>query len=92
VSVVSTYPVTVDGSEPPDHVVQGGRRAGFDPDNFVSGFGIGDGTSYATPLAAAEVANALMAVPGRLGRHLGLEDISRERTVERANAALAALR
>jgi hypothetical protein len=61
VSLVSTVP-PVDGSGTPTTVVADGqapRRSTVDPDNYRGGFGVWSGTSFATPVLAAELAAAL---------------------------------
>ena len=61
-SLVSTFPDTYDGSGEPTHRVlnrRGEVRSSFDPDDFISGFGVWSGTSFAAPVLAGEVAAAL---------------------------------
>jgi subtilisin family serine protease len=62
VSLVSTLPLT-DGMGQPSLSVTGltGVRCTVDPDDYTGGFGIWSGTSFATPVFAAEVAAALVA-------------------------------
>lgn len=62
VSLVSTLPLT-DGMGQPSSSVPGqtGVRCTVDPDDFTGGFGLWSGTSFATPVFAAEVATALIA-------------------------------
>ncbi|MEO7449245.1 MAG: S8/S53 family peptidase, partial [Humibacillus sp.] len=62
VSLVSTLPLT-DGMGQPSSSVTGltGVRCTVDPDDYTGGFGIWSGTSFATPVFAAEVAAALAA-------------------------------
>jgi hypothetical protein len=90
-AVVSTYPVDVQGSampdhDVPDHDVPGRHRDSLDPDDFKAGFAVWDGTSFAAPLGAARLADALLrnaaTDPG-----LGLAATDRQVMVERANAA-----
>ena len=90
VCVVSTHPTDVDGSETPDHDVPALGRKGFDPDCFSSGFAIWDGTSFAAPLAASAVLNALIEVAGKQGPRLNV--CTRSATLKRAKAALELLR
>jgi subtilisin family serine protease len=61
-SLVSTFPDTYDGSAEPGFKVRARRgeiRSSFDPDDFISGFGVWSGTSFAAPVLAGEVAAAL---------------------------------
>ena len=62
VSLVSTLPLT-DGMGQPSSSVTGltGVRCTVDPDDYTGGFGVWSGTSFATPVFAAEVATALVA-------------------------------
>lgn len=89
-AVVSTYPVDVQGSEAPDHEMTGPgvphRRAGLDPDDFSCGFAVWDGTSFAAPLAAAHLAEALL-TDAAGDPSLSLAATDRQVMVERANAA-----
>lgn len=89
-AVVSTYPVDVQGSETPDYALSGPglphRRAGLDPDDFSCGFAVWDGTSFAAPLAAACLAEALIA-DAATDLSLSLAATDRQVMVERATAA-----
>jgi len=89
-AVVSTYPVDVRGSEAPDHILAGTgvppRRAGLAPDDFSCGFAVWDGTSFAAPLAAAHLAEALL-TDAATDPSLSLAATERQVMVERANAA-----
>jgi subtilisin family serine protease len=62
VSLVSTLPLT-DGMGQPSSSVAAltGVRCTVDPDDYTGGFGVWSGTSFATPVFAAEVATALVA-------------------------------
>ncbi|WP_433259986.1 S8 family serine peptidase [Actinosynnema sp. CS-041913] len=83
--VVSTYPTDVSG---PRQAPTGDEdRSGLDPDDFRSGFAVWDGTSFATPLAAAAVANALIDVAAS-DTGLSLANVHQETVVKRAWAAL----
>ena len=80
--VVSTYPDDVRGSAAADHELPG--RGSFDPDDYSAGFAVWDGTSFAAPLAAAEIAKALF--------HSGdLATVDRDTVVKRAWTALGSL-
>jgi subtilisin family serine protease len=59
--LVSTFPVTFDGSGQPAFRVEAadGTRAAYDPDNFSCGFGTWSGTSFAAPILAGEIAAAM---------------------------------
>lgn len=64
-SLVSTFPTDFDGSLQPTaslYVPQRGklvRRSTIDPDNFRSGFATWSGTSFAAPVLAGQIAEAL---------------------------------
>ncbi|MFC3454319.1 S8 family peptidase [Amycolatopsis speibonae] len=90
VCVVSTHPTDIDGSETPDHHVPALGRMGFDPDCFSSGFAIWDGTSFAAPLAASAVLNALIRASEQEESQLAA--CTRGATRKRAEAALELLR
>ncbi len=79
-NVVSTLPVTFDGSMQPSMATPDGRET-IDPDNYASGFGIWSGTSFAAPVLAAELAQALMDTGS-------LDDLDAESAVERAWTAI----
>ncbi|MBW4718526.1 S8 family serine peptidase [Saccharothrix obliqua] len=83
--VVSTFPTDVRGPRQPE--MADSHRAGLDPDDFHGGFAVWDGTSFATPLAAAAVANALIDVAAE-DTGLSLADVGPETVVKRAWAAL----
>jgi subtilisin family serine protease len=62
VSMVSTLPVTFDGSLQPTarlYVAGLGWRESLDPDDFKSGFATWSGTSFAAPVLAAEIVQRL---------------------------------
>ncbi|MEV0678793.1 S8 family serine peptidase [Actinosynnema sp. NPDC050436] len=83
--VVSTFPTDVSGPRQPG--LADAHRSGLDPDDFRSGFAVWDGTSFATPLAAAAVANALIDVAAA-DTGLSLAAVDQETVVKRAWAAL----
>jgi len=83
--VVSTFPTDVAGPRQPE--LADAHRSGLDPDDFRGGFAVWDGTSFATPLAAAAVANALIDVAAA-DTGLSLADVDRDTVVKRAWAAL----
>jgi subtilisin family serine protease len=61
-ALVSTFPETYNGSAEPTYSVRSKRReirSSLDPDDFISGFGVWSGTSFAAPVLAGEVASAL---------------------------------
>ncbi|MET8852658.1 S8 family serine peptidase [Amycolatopsis sp. NPDC004625] len=82
--VVSTFPTDVRGTAAADHEVPGFGRASFDPDDYSAGFAVWDGTSFAAPLAAAELGKALL-------QSGDLATADRETGVKRAWTALGSL-
>lgn len=86
--VVSTYPTDVRGSSAADHELPDQNRNGLDPDDYSSGFAVWDGTSFAAPLAAAALANALINVAAN-DSALSLLSVDQTTAVKRAWAALA---
>ncbi|HEU0086685.1 MAG TPA: S8/S53 family peptidase [Pseudonocardiaceae bacterium] len=65
-AVVSTFPTTFDGgSTATDRTgdPKGGDRCTIDPDDFSGGFGTWSGTSFAAPLLAGRLAQALIDGP-----------------------------
>ncbi|MDN5765944.1 MAG: S8/S53 family peptidase, partial [Humibacillus sp.] len=61
VSVVSTLPLTNGMGQPSTKIaVDGTVRCTVDPDDYTGGFGVWSGTSFATPVFAAELAVALI--------------------------------
>ncbi len=60
-ALISTLPKTINASRSPAAKVEydGRVRSTIDPDNFSSGFGIWHGTSFSTPILAAEIAQWL---------------------------------
>jgi hypothetical protein len=86
--VVSTYPTDVRGASSADHELPELNRNGLDPDDYSSGFAVWDGTSFAAPLAAATLANALISV-GANASALSLLLVDQQTAVKRAWAALA---
>ncbi|NUR15024.1 MAG: S8/S53 family peptidase [Dermatophilaceae bacterium] len=61
VSVVSTLPLTNGMGQPSSEVRSGDTvRCTVDPDDYTGGFGVWSGTSFATPVFAAELATALV--------------------------------
>jgi len=82
--VVSTYPADVRGTAAADHEVPGFGRSSFDPDDYSAGFAVWDGTSFAAPLAAAELGKALL-------QSGDLATVDRETVVKRAWTALGSL-
>ncbi|WP_410666475.1 S8 family serine peptidase [Amycolatopsis sp. cmx-4-68] len=83
--VVSTYPVDVRGTATADHQVPDRDRNSFDPDDYSAGFAVWDGTSFAAPLAAAEIAKALGPFEAELAT------VDRDTVVKRAWTALGSL-
>ena len=63
VSVVSTMPLTNGMGQPSAEVSKDGTvRCTVDPDDYTGGFGIWSGTSFATPVFAAELAAELITI------------------------------
>lgn len=83
--LVSTYP-QVNGSRNAPVGVPGGRSA-LDPDDFRSGFAIWAGTSFSTPVIAAQIARELVA-GAAVDRQLRLDSLSADAAVSRVNRAL----
>jgi len=84
-AVVSTMPTNFQGPGGPSIEVTaaaGKPRGTMDPDDFSSGFGVWSGTSFATPIMAADVAAALVDCAD-------LDDVGQAAMVTRASAALA---
>ncbi|ONI88947.1 hypothetical protein ALI144C_05405 [Actinosynnema sp. ALI-1.44] len=84
--VVSTFPTDVQGAISANLMPATGRGA-LDSDDFRAGFAVWDGTSFAAPLAAAEITAAMIRCsaedPG-----LALKGVDRKVAVKRAWAAL----
>ena len=81
-AVVSTFPVTFDGSAEPSYRMNlpgEGWRETIDPDDFRSGFGTWSGTSFAAPVLAGELAQCLLD-----GRGGSIDPPDRASTVSRA--------
>jgi subtilase family protein len=82
--IVSTYPTDVRGTAAADHEVPDQGRNSFDPDDYSAGFAVWDGTSFAAPLAAAEIGKALL-------QSGDLATVDRDTVVKRAWTALGSL-
>jgi Subtilase family len=90
VAMVSAFPTTAGAVNPDETAVVGNhRREGFDPDDFTSGFAVWSGTSFATPLVAAELANALVDNAKTDSAEFGLGVTGPAATIKRAQQALA---
>lgn len=89
-AIVSTYPTDIRGSGEADREVPDLHRASLDPDDYSAGFAVWDGTSFAAPLAAAAVTNALVKTASH-DSGFKLTTIDRETVVKRAWAALGSL-
>jgi hypothetical protein len=88
--LVSTMPTDLQAARQapvaPSNREQLPPRESIDPDNFGGGFAVWDGTSFAAPIVAGQLANALMAHKGK-----PLDDVSEDATKDRAAALLEAL-
>ncbi|ALG07375.1 S8 family peptidase [Kibdelosporangium phytohabitans] len=84
--VVSTFPDDVQGAISASLVPATGRGA-LDPDDYRAGFAVWDGTSFAAPLAAAEITAALIKCSAE-NPALALKNVDRQVAVKRAWAAL----
>ncbi|MGC5167698.1 S8 family peptidase [Luteimicrobium sp. DT211] len=62
-SVLSTMPTTFDGPEVPRSRTADGLRESVDPDDFRGGFALWSGTSFAAPVLAGQLAQALLDLP-----------------------------
>jgi len=82
VSLVSTLPLT-DGMGQPSSSITGDTnvRCTVDPDDYTGGFGVWSGTSFSTPVFAAELAATLV-------EQGGLKDVRPEAMCARSLAAL----
>jgi subtilisin family serine protease len=88
-ALVSTFPETYNGSAEPTYEVRTKRReirSTLDPDDFISGFGVWSGTSFAAPVLAGEVARKLAAAYGE-----GERDTSARKSVQRLRSILKTL-
>ena len=83
VEVVSTVPITVEGTDQPaehgEH--RGTARSALDPDDFSGGFGTWTGTSFAAPLLAGQLLT-------RLARSRSIDLTDRAAAVRRGWAAV----
>jgi hypothetical protein len=87
--LVSTYPCEAEGSREPERRAKSSMRNRFresyDFDDFSSGFAVWSGTSFAAPVAAAYLLNAIA--------ESGVEEVQDPvKAAERAHAALARLK
>lgn len=60
--IISAFPPDVNGSARPGRYVPAKGREQADADDFSSGFAVWDGTSFAAPYIAAELANLMLAI------------------------------
>ncbi|QKV72452.1 S8/S53 family peptidase [Amycolatopsis sp. Hca4] len=83
--IVSAFPPDVNGSARPGRYVPAKGREQADLDDFSSGFAVWDGTSFAAPYIAAELANLML--------DIGTDAVAtREDTTARAAQAVTRLR
>lgn len=85
-AVVSTFPNDVQGSVSAD-IVPAADRASLDSDDFRAGFAVWDGTSFAAPLAAAEITNAMIRI-ARKDPSVGLKAVDKATATQRVRLAL----
>lgn len=93
-AVVSTFPVTFNGgarasAEIMDEYAQRLRRT-IDPDGYSGGFGTWSGTSFAAPVLAGRLAQALIDLPADDPSVPNLDDTAQAAAVARGWAAVAA--
>jgi hypothetical protein len=84
--VVSTFPIDAQGSMTADFT-PAANRAALDLDNFSAGFAVWDGTSFAAPLAAAEVTAAMIKCAAA-DSTIALKSVDKAVALKRAWAAL----
>ncbi|MET0236243.1 MAG: S8 family serine peptidase [Kibdelosporangium sp.] len=84
--VVSTFPIDVQGSIAAGFAPAANRSA-LDLDDFRAGFAVWDGTSFAAPLAAAEVTAAMIKC-ATADPTIALKAVDKAVTLKRAAAAL----
>jgi subtilisin family serine protease len=87
--LVSTYPCEAEGSREPERrsksTMRNRFRESYDFDDFSSGFAVWSGTSFAAPVAAAYLLNAMA--------ESGVEEVQDAvKAAERAHAALSRLK
>lgn len=78
-ALVSTFPVSFNASAQPSYQVDvagDGRRETIDPDDYRGGFGTWSGTSFAAPVLAGQLAQALLD-GGSLDSSLPVDAVSR---------------
>jgi len=88
-ALVSTMPTTYDASMEPANALQNSRgewRTALDPDDFSCGFGVWSGTSFAGPVFAGQLAQALLDA-----HDTGDDDASAEARVKRLRTLLEAM-
>jgi hypothetical protein len=88
-AVVSTFPNDVQGAITAG-VSPSADRGALDPDDFRAGFAVWDGTSFAAPLAAAEITNQLIKV-AHDNPAIGLKVVDKAAAAERIRVAIAEL-
>jgi serine protease len=94
-AIVSTFPTCFQGSQSAAVRLPGSTqpdRAAVDPDDFSGGFGRWSGTSFAAPLRASYLAQALIASGDRSRRPGALREVTPAAAARRAASGLKARR
>ncbi|MEV4318937.1 S8/S53 family peptidase [Actinocrispum sp. NPDC049592] len=84
--IVSTFPKDVQGAISAG-VSPRTDRGALDPDDFRAGFAVWDGTSFAAPLAAAEITTQMIKV-AQDNPAIGLKVVDKDTATERVRAAI----
>jgi hypothetical protein len=85
-AVVSTFPNDVQGAVSAA-IEPAADRGALDPDDYRAGFAVWDGTSFAAPLAAAEITAAMIRA-ARADPTIGLKSVDKAVAIQRVRKAL----